>query len=90
MAADGALDGATKPEAVQSLGSQFKKVEVRKKNFNLQDFYKQARQLMNLLMDESYKLRSQIATLTEQVDEKYGEVIDQVQPTFRADYAKLK
>jgi hypothetical protein len=33
MAADGALDGVTKPEAVQSLGSQFKKVEVRKKNF---------------------------------------------------------
>ena len=50
----------------------------------------QAKSLMNVLNDESSKLRSQIAFLMETVDEQYGDLVDQIQPSFKQDYAKLK
>jgi predicted nucleic acid-binding Zn-ribbon protein len=56
----------------------------------MKDFYLQAKSLMHVLNDESSRLRSQIAVLMETVDEQYGDLVDQFQPTFKQDYAKLK
>ena len=50
----------------------------------------QAKSLMHVLNDESSRLRSQIAVLMETVDEQYGDLVDQFQPNFKQDYAKLK
>jgi hypothetical protein len=38
----------------------------------------QAKSMMNVLNDESSRLRSQIAILMETVDEQYGDLVDQV------------
>ena len=45
---------------------------------------------MHVLNDESSRLRSQIAALMETVDEQYGDLVDQIQPSFKQDYSKLK
>ena len=67
-----------KPEAVQSISSQIKKVEVSKNSITLKDCYLQAKSLMNVLNDESSRLRSQIAVLMETLDEQYGDLVDQI------------
>ena len=41
---------------------------------------------MSAMIDESSKLQSHIAELTEQIHEKCGALIDGIQPTFKIDY----
>jgi hypothetical protein len=41
-------------------------------------------------MDESQRLQSQLIVLNEQVDDKYGTIIDEILPSFKTDYSKLK